>query len=157
MAATLLCQRCKLTTMQQRWQWQHCNITMHTSVTAVTTDSTVTAVFTLVWQRCAHHCESTGNWQRCRSTVSCHRYYTVMCTSSSQHCHYHWCHSAALVFAAAALCSFLPPQLYAHRCLTAVGFLLCLDKLKAGLSSDDTQSVIFKMLSLSLFMTTLLF
>ena len=35
MAATLVCRRCKLTTVQQRWQWQHCNSTVHTSVTAL--------------------------------------------------------------------------------------------------------------------------
>ena len=34
------------------------------AVTAVSTaDSTATAMFTLVWQRCAHHCQSSGNWQ----------------------------------------------------------------------------------------------
>ena len=69
MAATLVCHRCKLTTVQQRWQWQHYNTTAHTSVTAVTTDSTMTAMFTLVWQRCAHHCESSGNWQHCHTNV----------------------------------------------------------------------------------------
>ena len=30
---------------------------------------------------------------------------TLMCTSLSQHCHYHCCHSAVLVFAATALCT----------------------------------------------------
>ena len=38
MAATV-CQQCKPTTVQQRWQWQYCNITVHTRVTLVTTDS----------------------------------------------------------------------------------------------------------------------
>ena len=38
-------------------------------VTAVATDSAETAMFTLVWQRCAHHCESSGNWQRCQTNV----------------------------------------------------------------------------------------
>ena len=79
MAATLVCHRCTLTTVQQRWQWQRCNTTVHTSVTAVTTDSALTAVstdsavaamFTLVWQRCAHHCESSGNWHRWHTNVN---------------------------------------------------------------------------------------
>ena len=48
-------------------------VALGSAVTAVATDNAVTAMFTLVWQRCAHHCESSGNWQRCRSTVSCHR------------------------------------------------------------------------------------
>ena len=148
-----MCQQCKLTTVQQRWQWQRCSITVHTSVTAVTTDSGVTAVWqqcdngntgsavtavstnsavtamlTLVWQWCAHHCESIGNWQRCHSTVSCHRCYTnVYITISvvslpllSQCCACLLCNRAVLRF------SLL--QRRAHRCLTAVGFLLCRPK-----------------------------
>ena len=50
---------------------------------------------------------------------------TLMFRSLSQHCHYHCCHNAVLVFAATALCSFSLSQRCAHRCLTAVGFLLC--------------------------------
>ena len=50
---------------------------------------------------------------------------TLTCTSLSQHCHYHCCHNAVLVFAATALCSFSLSQRCAHRCLIAVGFLLC--------------------------------
>ena len=38
---------------------------------------------------------------------------TLMCTSLPQHCHYHCCHNAVLVFAATALCSFSLPQ----RCM----------------------------------------
>ena len=30
---------------------------------------------------------------------------TLMCTSLSQHCHYHYCHNAVLVFAVTALCT----------------------------------------------------
>ena len=50
---------------------------------------------------------------------------TLMCTLSSQHCHYHFCYNAVLVFAAKALCSFSLSQRCAHSCLTAVEFLLC--------------------------------
>ena len=46
MAATLVCQRYTLTTMQQQWQRQHCNTAVHTSVTAVITDCAVIAVST---------------------------------------------------------------------------------------------------------------
>ena len=97
MAATLVCQRCKLTMLQQRWQWQRCNITMHTSLVVVTTNSLVTAMFALVWQQCAHHCESGEKWQRCHSTVRWHRchhtnVHIVISALSlpllSQRCHY---------------------------------------------------------------------
>ena len=40
---------------------------------------------------------------------------TLMCTSLFQHCHYHCCHTAVLVFAATALCSFLLLQCCVHR------------------------------------------
>ena len=49
---------------------------------------------------------------------------TLMCTSLSQHCHFHCCHNALLVFTATALCSFSLSQHCAHRFLTTVGFLL---------------------------------
>ena len=86
----------------------------------VLTDSAVTAIFTLVWQRCAHHCESSGNWQRYFSTVSCHRSYTnVHIVISVLSLQYHCCHNTVLVFAVTVLCT--------SNCLTAVGFLLCMD------------------------------
>ena len=116
MAATLVCQRCKLTTVQQRWQWQHCNITAYTSVTAMTTDSAVTAVsnysavtamLTLVRQHCAHHYECSGNWQRCHTNV-----HTVISALS-------------LPVLLQRLCSFSLSQRCAHRRLSAVGFRLC--------------------------------
>ena len=44
------------------------------------------------------------------------------------------CHSAVLAFAVTALCSLSLSQRCAHRCLTAVGFLLC-TRLKQFLSS----------------------
>ena len=50
---------------------------------------------------------------------------TLMCTSLSQHCQYYCCHNAVLVFAATALCSISLSQSCAHRCLTALGFILC--------------------------------
>ena len=65
----------------------------------------------------------------------------LMCTSLSQHCHYHCCarfrcHAVlctfsllqcVLIFAATALCSSVSlSERCAHRCLTAVGFLLCI-------------------------------
>ena len=49
----------------------------------------------------------------------------LMCTSQVQHCHYHCCHNTVLVFADTALYSLSLSQRCAHRCLTAVGFLLC--------------------------------
>ena len=52
---------------------------------------------------------------------------TLMCTSLSQHCHYHCCHNAVLGFAATMLYSFSLSQCCAHRCLTAVGFHLCIE------------------------------
>ena len=52
----------------------------------------------------------------------------------SQHCHYHCCHNAVLIFPLTALCSFSLSQHCAHRCLTAVGFLLC-----SHASSKDTR------------------
>ena len=55
MAATLVCQRCKLTTVQQRWKWQRCSNSVDTSVEVVSTDSAVTAMFPLVWLRYAQH------------------------------------------------------------------------------------------------------
>ena len=90
-------------------------------------------MFTLVWQRCAHQCESSGNWQRCHSTVSCHRCHSnvhiVISALSlpllSQRCVRFRCHSAVFDFAVTALCSFSLSQRCTHRCLTAVGFLLC--------------------------------
>ena len=64
---------------------------------------------------------------------------TLMCTSLSQHCHYHCCPIAVTVsavpslyqyhdcrnavFAARALCSFSLSQCCAHWCLIAVGVL----------------------------------
>ena len=45
----------------------------------------------------------------------------LMSTSLSQHCFYHCCHNAVLVFAVTQRC--------AHRCPTAVGFLLCTQKI----------------------------
>ena len=48
-----------------------------------------------------------------------------MWTSLSQHCHYHCSHNTVLNFAATVLCSFSLLQRFAHRCVTAVEFLLC--------------------------------
>ena len=87
MAAALVCRRCKLTRVQQRWQWQRCNTTVHTSVAAMTTDSAVTAVaLTALSQRCqltslSQRCQLTPLSQRCQchrchSAVSCHRCHT---------------------------------------------------------------------------------
>ena len=101
---------------------------MHTSVAAVTTDSAVTAV--------ALRCDSDVHisvtltvkvvaTESAVTTLSVDIAVTLMCTSVSQHCHYQCCHNAVLVFAATALCSFSLSQCCAHRCLTAVGFLLC--------------------------------
>ena len=56
---------------------------------------------------------------------------TLKCTSLSQHCHYRCCHNAVLVFAATALCLFSLSRRCAHRCLTAAGFLLCINPVKA--------------------------
>ena len=50
---------------------------------------------------------------------------TVMWTSLSHWCHNHWCPSAVTVSAVALLSAPLLSQCCAHRCLTAVGFLLC--------------------------------
>ena len=103
MAATLTCQHCKLTMVQQRWQLQRCNCSCscNTSVTAVSTGSdvhiNVTAMFTLVWQWCD---VCSGNWQRCHtnvhitvSAVSCHccdsnvSFHHSHSTASCHHCH----------------------------------------------------------------------
>ena len=56
-----------------------------------------TLVFTV------YHCESSGNWQRCDSTASCHRCHTNVHIRISQHCHYHCCPSAVTVSAATLL------------------------------------------------------
>ena len=50
---------------------------------------------------------------------------TLMCTSLSQHCHFHCCHNVVLVFAATVLSSFSLSQRCAHGCLTTVEFLPC--------------------------------
>ena len=68
------------------------SVTTDSAVTSVTTDSTVTAMFMLVSQRCAHHCESSGNCQRCHSIVSFH------------HCLYH-CYPSAVTVSTVALLS----------------------------------------------------
>ena len=83
MAATFVCQWCKLTTVQQRWQWQHCNITVRTSVTAATTESAVTAMAaTLVCQRCKlTTVQQRWQWQRYNITV--HTSVTAVTTESA--------------------------------------------------------------------------
>ena len=43
----------------------------------------------------------------------------------SQHCHCQCCNITIRTIAVTALCSFSLSQRCAHRCLTAVGFLLC--------------------------------
>ena len=127
MAATLVCQRCNLTTVQQRWQWQRCNITVRTSVTAVTTGS----AGGVNWQR---RCDSdvhisvtamcTAKVVASDSAVTALSVViavTLMCASLSQYCHYHCCHNAVLVFTATALCSFsLPQRCACFHCHSAV-------------------------------------
>ena len=112
MPATLVCRRCTLTTLQQRWQWQLCNITVHISVTAVSTDSAMTAMFTLVWQRCAHHCESIVATDGAVKVLSVSIVVTQMCIWWSQHCHYHCCPSA---FTVSTVTLLSEPSL-PHRC-----------------------------------------
>ena len=109
--------------------WQRCNNDDN--------DKAVTLLCTLVWHRWQltalwqwwhwQCCDNGVNWQRYDSdvhisnsgvtAVSVVIAATLMCTSLSQHCHYHCCHST--------LCSFSLLQSCAHRWLTAVGFLLC--------------------------------
>ena len=51
---------------------------------------------------------------------------TTLCSFSlSQRCARFRCHNAVLVSAVTTLCSFSLSQRCVHRCLTAVGFLLC--------------------------------
>ena len=98
----------------------------------VTTDSAViamtieSALFTLVWQQCAHHCESSGNCQRCHSTVSWYRCHTnvhivisalsvgiavtQMCTSLSQ----------SVGIAVTPMCTSLSQHCHYHCCPSAV-------------------------------------
>ena len=117
---------------------------MKTSVVVVTTDGAVTAMFTLVRLRCAHHCESIGKLALIAVTALS---VTIAVTpmdvyiSLSQNCHYHCspsavtfsavtvsihcCHNAVLAFDGTALCLFSLSQRSAHRYLTAKGFLLC--------------------------------
>ena len=96
------------TLVWQRWQPND------SGVTAVTTDSAVTAMSTLVQQRCSHHCKSSGNCLRCHSTVSCHHCHinVHIVTSAlspllrlSQRCARFPCHSAVLDFVVTALCT----------------------------------------------------
>ena len=110
MAAILVCQRCKLTMLQHRWRWQRCD---NGGTDSAAIDIAVTAMFTLVWQRCAHHCESSGSWQRFRSTVSCYLCHTnvhiVISALSlpllSQRCaRFRW-QCTVLVFAVTVLCT----------------------------------------------------
>ena len=82
-------------------------------MTVMSTDSTETAMFTLVM--------ATDYNVAALSVVIA---VTQMCTSLSQHCHYHCYHNAVLIFAATALCSFSLSQYCGHQCLAAVGFLL---------------------------------
>ena len=154
MAATLVCQRRKVTTLQQRWQWQHCNTTVHTSVAVGATDSAVTAVVmlqrwqwhrwnssgsesaettmcTVVWQRCqwpllsqwcAHRCQTNVSiavsCDCCHSTVISTVAVTMLCSFSlSQRCVCFRCYNWLGLFSL--------PQCCAHRCRTAVRFLLC--------------------------------
>ena len=134
MAATLVCQRCKLTTLQQ--QWQRCNITACTLVWQQwQTSSAVTSMFTLLWQRCAHHCEICGNWQRYHSTVNCHRWNTnvhivtsaLLLPLLSQCCHCQRCDITLLSAPSLSqrCARFRCHSAVVYRCLTAVGLLLC--------------------------------
>ena len=145
LVATLVCRRCKLTMVQQRWQWQCCNNTVHISgtewqLTALWQQLAVAALWqrcrlTALWQRCSHYCDIDVHitvkvvatyWQRWGSTVSCHRCHTnVRIVISALLLPYLCCHTAVLDFTATALCSFSLSQCCAHWCLTAVGFLLC--------------------------------
>ena len=92
---------------------------MHTTVEVVTTDTAVAAlsaaiVVTLVCTSLSQHCHC----HCCHNAVTCS-------FSLPQRCARFRCYSAVLVFAVTALCSFSLLQRCAHRCLTAVGFLLC--------------------------------
>ena len=119
MVTTLACQRCKLTKLQQRWQWQHCNITVHASVTAVSTDSAVTAMFIFVWQRCSYSCDSDVHitvkvvaTDSAVTALSVAIDVTLKSTSLSQHFLYNCCPSAVTVSAVTLL---LAPSL-SQRC-----------------------------------------
>ena len=68
-------------------------------------------------QRCARF--------RCHNAVLVFDVTTLCSSSLSQRCARLRCHNAVLVFAVTALCSFSLSQRFAHRCLTAVIFLLC--------------------------------
>ena len=116
--------------VQQRWQWQHCNITVHTSVTVGDN-----------WECCDSGgtesvVSSSVNWQHCDSDV--HISVTVMCTSLwkwwqltalSQHCQVpslsHQCAhrylSTVTSTVVTTLCLFSLPQRCARfRCHSAV-------------------------------------
>ena len=68
-------------------------------------------------QRCARF--------RCHSAVLVFAVTTLYSFSLSQRCTRFRCHNAVLVFAVTTLCSFSLSQRCAHRCPTAVGFLMC--------------------------------
>ena len=93
---------------------------MHTTVEVVTADTAVAAlsaaiVVTLVCTSLSQHCHC----HCCHNAVTCS-------FSLPQRCARFRCYSAVLVFAVTALCSFSLLQRCAHRCLTAVEFLLCI-------------------------------
>ena len=70
----------------------------------VVADSAVTAMFTLVLHE-VHITVKVVATDNAVATLVVAIAVTLMCTSLSQHCHYHCCHNAVLIFAATALCS----------------------------------------------------
>ena len=109
-----------MTALWQRWHWQRCDSGVNWQRCDSDVHISATAMCTLVWQRCAHHCESSGNWysavtliytwlwqrcrlmsslshlckHRCHSGVSCHCWHSTVgchCSHSSVSCH--CCHA----------------------------------------------------------------
>ena len=90
----------------------HCHSAVHIVISALSVP--LLCSFSLS-QRCVHRHISTVS-----TTAVLVFAVTALCTSSYQHCQYHCCAR----FRCHMLCSFSLSQRSAHRCLTAVGFLL---------------------------------
>ena len=105
-----LSQRCARFSVSQRCARFRCN-------NAVLVFAVTTQCWFLLSQRSARF--------RCHNAVLVFAITTQCSFSLSQRCARLRCHNAVLVFAVTALCSFSLSQRFAHRCLTAVIFLLC--------------------------------